>query len=205
MSEHPKISFIITAWGIKRPRSLLTILSAIECQTIPEWEALVVDSDFTQDHFNYTLLDEERMFYFPKPLGKPHQHEEMYKASEWGAGKAFGEWLCFPNDDSYIVPQFAERMIQASEITNSEFVMCDMVHGRSDAVDPTGVHIYLSVEPHYGAIDKTSFIVRKKSFEKIGGFPMKYGWYGADGAFAEAVVSAQMKVSRISQPLVVHN
>lgn len=120
-----------------------------------------------------------------------------YYSCETGAKIAKGEWLCFPSDDSYYVPQFAARMIKCGEDNEADLVYCDLVHGHHDT------HNFLSCYPRVGQIDKTNFIIRRSKMEP---FSMKdINYELSDGYFIESVIKHGAKVAKLSQLLVVHN
>lgn len=188
-----KIAFIVNAQGNRRPKALLTMLSSLICQTEEDWEAIIMDSQYSEINASYCAID-ERMTYCV------HSGPTMYHAAEAGAAMAHGEWLAFPNDDGYYTPHFAERLIAKGESENLDLVYCDLVWGREDTCT------MLDCYPVCCSIDKTNFIVRS---EKMIPFPHKDdvpdGWRQSDGHFIEALVASGIRHGKVPQLLAVHN
>jgi hypothetical protein len=122
----------------------------------------------------------------------------LYTATEIGAEMAAGEWICFPNQDSYYAPVFAQRMLALAAEEYVEFIHCDIVLG-----GPGHGYFTLHTAPRNCAIDKTCFMLRREWFQ---GFPDKHSNYElADGFFVESLVNRGIKHRRLEQVLVVHN
>lgn len=198
-----KLSFIIGAFN--RPGRLRTCLASIADQTFTDWEAVVVDNsdDPKAIVFQERLrLIDPRIRYeeigqrsFDPRLGM----RSLYTASEIGVSMTTGEWLCFPNDDSYYVPWFAERMLAFADRHNYEFVFCNLVHGRPDIL-----HYALDCQPHCCAIDKTNFLMKRSWFPAE--WPAKVTEYGvADGRLVDYLVAKGIRRGKLGQLLVVHN
>lgn len=188
-----RISFIVSAFN--RPDALRVMLSSLVCQTEKRWEALVMDRCVSEavgkQQMCYVDMD-SRIKYCPVPRCR-----NIYFASEEGAARAQGDWLAFPSDDGYYVPQFAERLIALGEEQNLGFVYCDLVWGRN------GVHTMLDCYPQKCSIDKTNFIIRRKYMTE---FPDKIeGYEQADGAFIEQLVKTNLRHGKVPQLLAVHN
>lgn len=127
---------------------------------------------------------------------------DCYESAEIIGAK--GDWLCFPSDDSYYVPLFAERMLDAALMHEWDFVYCDMLYASKWTV-PEWTYSVMDVRPVKQHIDKTCFIVRRGLFNgfpgKLGGAPCE-----ADGALAEELVSRGVRHGKANGgALVVHN
>jgi len=167
-------------------------------QSFHDWEGIVVDNGrriqgWSDDKFKYrnTRLDTQIS-------GAIHTHS-MYMATELGVAATTAEWLCFPNDDSYYVPWFAERMLMAAEQNDCDLVYCDMVHGT-----PEGGHHWLKAQPQQCSIDKTNFILKRSWFE---GFPDTSGdnYHIGDWLLIESLLKRGIRHGRVPQILCVHN
>lgn len=204
----PKLSFIVSAFN--RPARLRTCLCSLVDQTFEDWEILVVDNSddpkaiVQQEVFCHHLsrLASRRIRY--EHIGQRSFDERIgirsvYTATEIGVGMTSGEWLCYPNDDSYYCPWFAERMLGYSEKNNLDLVYCDFVQGRQDLL-----HRFFSSEARGGMIDKTNFIYKREWFQT---FPEQFtGNYGvADGVLINALVARRIRHGKLPQVLVVHN
>jgi hypothetical protein len=112
-----------------------------------------------------------------------------------------GDWLCFPSDDSYYVPRFAEFMLRAATENHWEFVYCNMVYDPRLHVQHYGV---LDQRPVIGGIDKTGFIVTRRAFDAVGGWPPHPNDF-RDGALAEKLVAAGIAHGKLPDVMVFHN
>ncbi len=200
-----KLSFIITAFN--RPDAPRTCLSSIVQQTYRDWEAIVVDNSEYGPAVSaqHDLCEMDMRIHYWRTTSKTqvrssdHQHTRcLYTATELGVTKAIGDYLCFPNDDSYYCPWFAERMLEAAGRENWDLVYCDLIAGGA------GGHWLMQTQPRRCQIDKTCFILRKPSFI---GFTRKTGkdYPQADGLMIEELVESGIRHGRVSQCLVVHN
>ena len=197
------ISFIVTAFN--RPLALRTCLSSLCQQTHEDIEILVVDNSSDRDsqmaHVTFTLDFTGVKHYDTSTLTRiehaMHKYS-LYKATEIGVERTTGEWLCFPNDDSYYCPWFAERMLQAAEKNSWDLVYCDIVMG-----GPKEHHV-LEARPKLCCIDKTNFIMRREWFQ---GFSQGHGdsYPQADGLMIEELVRRGIRHGRVPEVLVVHN
>ncbi len=120
---------------------------------------------------------------------------------------AHGDWLCFPSDDSYYVPQFAEIMLKYAALNDWEFVYCDVLYDPRLAFCCTGVpdkYSVMETRPSGGGIDKTCFLVTRRAFDQVGGWPERADDW-RDGALAEALVTAGIRHGKAPGVMVVHN
>lgn len=197
-----KISFIITAF--ERPHALRTCLSSIVQQTEPRWEAIVVDNSDSATaalaNQRMSTLD-SRIFYDlvchrTEVKNQPH-HYSLYGATDIGVFNTTGEWLVFPNDDSYYCPWFVERMLSASLMNAWDLVYCDVIAGGA------GGHWLLQASPRPCCIDKTNIMLRRSSY--IGWPDADTNYRQADGLMIERLVASGIRHGRVDQCLVVHN
>lgn len=214
-----KLSFIISAY--EGPEELRLCLQSLCLQSLTDWEAIVMDNapyeTLRADHKLICRMD-DHIRYYPS-YAYDETRKNCYDSSEFAARRlAHGEWLCFPSDDGYYIPQFASKLVRAGETGLGcdiptggspgplDLVCCDFVWGRR----PEGteaVWTYCDGGPQVCHIDKGSFIVRSEWFNKI-------GWPGAhdpenfdncDGKLSEHLVAQGGRVGRVTEILFVHN
>lgn len=193
--ESPKITFIVSAWGRRRPLCLRTMLSSLIVQTEPRWEAIVIDMEHVDAHESYCRMD-SRISY------SHGEHKTIYHASEYAATLASGDWLAFPSDDGYYCPYFATKMIEKGEVDNLDLVLCDLMYG---GALPGEKQRYwkLDTHPQKCSIDKTSFVVRRS---KMIPFSAKdYDVQQSDGIFAEELIASGAKWGKVAEILACHN
>jgi glycosyltransferase involved in cell wall biosynthesis len=199
----PKLSFIIGAFN--RPYRMRTCLASIADQSFTDWEAVIVDNS---DDPKAIELQREFAKMDPR-IRYEHVGERafdprvgirsLYDASEIGVTMTTGSWLCFPNDDSYYCPWFAERMLNAAERENWEFVFSNIIIGRPDIE-----HYTLDCQPWACAVDKTCYMFKREWFPAE--WPGKVDQYGvADGVLVNTLVARGIRVGKVPQVLVVHN
>lgn len=190
-----RISFIVSAYN--RPKALVLCLQSLILQTFTDWEAFVMDNSdneaISEAHWAACGVD-PRVRYIYTPEG---HRDSCYHSSTYGARNlARGEWLSFPSDDSYFVPQYAERMMAvADKNTNLGFLYCDMVWGHDT------VHEWMECLPVRGRIDKTNFMVRRDKMPGFNTVDIKL----SDGILIEHLVHSGVPHEKVPQPLVVHN
>ncbi len=200
-----KLSFVVVAF--EHPSALRTCLSSLLDQSMRDFEIIVVDNsvdcpwlDLNQDeccaspriHYEWTA---DRTSDVPPDC----RHKRcLYTATEIGVARATGDFICMPNQDSYYVPVFAERMIRAAEATHCDLLYSDFIHET-----PSHKYIAMESESRVYKIDKTSFILRRESFI---GFPDKKTHYEiADGLMIERLVAAGITRKHVPEVLCAHN
>lgn len=195
------ISYIVSTYD--RPLQLLGCLSSLLVQTHQEFEIIVTDNAPDKAIFNENLavvsyLRNKHSFRSIRYLHTVM--ETCYHSAEHATlSCAAGEWLIFPSDDSYYVPDFAKLMLEKS--VNADLVYCDCVY------DPRRGCKYeiMDTKPSVGDIDKTNFMVRKEWFEKVGGFPDKKPGGCSDGLFIERAVLMGARHAKADGVLCFHN
>jgi glycosyltransferase involved in cell wall biosynthesis len=208
----PRISFIVVC--ADRPKSLRTCLASISDQTLSkkEWEVIVVDNSSTEELAagNIEVCDQiwerdnNKTYEYTgndTRIDRPNiRHKRcLYTATEIGVSMATGEYMCFPSQDDYVTPVFAERMLAVADETGAELVLCDVVLG-----GPGHGYFTLGTSPRSCAVDKSSFILRRDKFGE--GFTGKWDNYELeDGFFIERLVAQGVKVAKCAQVLVCHN
>ena len=201
-----KLSFVVVAF--ENPRALRTCLSSLLDQTEQDFEIIVCDNSIDEDiasdidclcsqlghriHYEWTA---DRTI-LTDPVCRHSRC--LYTATEIGAGWATGDFLCFPNADSYYAPVFAERMLSAAAATSCDLVYCDFVHGL-----PKCKYLVMESVCCPGRVDKTTFILRRSLFA---GFPDKRASYElADGLLIDRLVRDGISRKRVAEVLCVHN
>jgi len=199
-----RLSWIIGSFN--RPGRMRTCLASIvDQEPYGDWEAIVTDNSDNAEcraqieelckldpRIRYEYTGERA---FDSRIGI----RSLYTANEIGVEMSCGEWLVFPNCDSYYAPWFAQRMLEKADSEKLEFVYCNFVHGRPDIM-----HYPFDAQPWGCAIDKTCFMLRREWFIP---FPEQFtGNYGvADGVLVNALVAKGIRHGKLPQLLVVHN
>lgn len=189
------VSFIVAAYD--RPEMLRCCLASLQVQTHRNIEVLVADNNIEpeicrrQEEITWSLGD-PRFRYYNTRL------EVCYDSTKELAPKSHGEWLCFPNDDSYYVPAFTETMLAAGE--GVDFVYCDLL------MDPRlyGIYHVLKAKPRRYRIDKTCFLIRKAVFDKFD-WPPSPKDLDRDGLFVDKLRRAKVTMAKVKGVLCVHN
>ncbi len=192
----PIVSFIVLA---DRPQALRVLLAALEAQTEPAWEALILDQSdpdralITTAYASHYTCRPERLSY-----------HRVVRRGDWGqaekfvaAGLARGEFVGFPNDDAYYCPAYVERMMRWS--SEADLLYCDWV-SRSDLGRDT--YVPMTGAPIVGHIDVGGFLVRRSVL-------LAHGWPDrgptGDGALVESLVRAGARPLRVPGCLYVKN
>lgn len=193
------ISYVVSAKN--RPWALRHVLLALFLQTHRNFEIIVVDNAADGDCSNFAATRE-----IPIPIRYfKTEMEQCYDASDFGAERAKGEFLCFPSDDSEYCPLFGAKMLDGATLNHWDFVYCRMMFCWSKQDQRyDGKYFELIQEPKHRFFDKTGFIVRR---DKFPGFRKvePHGWPGSDGYLAEWLVNNGVTHGRVEEILAVHN
>lgn len=172
------VTYLISAHV--RPEALRICLSSLRYQTV---KGHLVVCDNHPERLNEAEASIAHAAYFPTGI---HGAKGCYESSMLalrGHIPIHGDWLGFPNDDSFYVDEYTQLMLQAANDHGWQFVYCDMLYDRRR----NGKWEVLSAAPGTGSIDKTNFLVQRQVFERIGGWPeAQNDW--RDGALAERLV-----------------
>jgi hypothetical protein len=194
------ISYIVSAYD--RPAYLTCCLASL-CTQEGASEIIICDNSGGIESralatlFGCRYLDTSQL---GVPLGATCYHDLSYVEPK-------GDWLCFPSDDSYYVPQFAHIMLAYAAKSDWEYVYCDMLYDPRLAHATTGVqdtYSIMATAPSPGSIDKTNFMVTRKAFDRVGGWPQhEADW--RDGALAVALVQSGVRHGKAPGIMCVHN
>lgn len=193
----PKISFIMSAYD--RPKHLRCALASLQIQTEPDIEVIVADNgtnDFTahvQDMMVRQFLDER--FHYRNPRART-----CYEATKVIAPETKGEWLCFPHDDGWYAPEFAEAMLRGARQSKADFIYCDMLYDSR----MFGHYDVLRTQPRLNQIDKGGFIVKRSWFDKVD-WPPAPNDMCRDGLLVDALVRLGIRTHKVAGILWCHN
>lgn len=195
-----EISYIVSAFN--RPVMLPVCLWAIKGQTNPRFECFVTDNatdpKIAALHKRAVADLRDKRFHYIH-TAKKIKVSDCYWSAEHAAKQAKGTWLCFPCDDTYLVPEFGRRMLLAGYVNGWDIVICgDTVVGP----ECNGQLGYKVWKMFPGRATKTTFIVRRDAFP---GFTGKLHKHGA--VLADYHLSHEVKNSGVlrDQLMVVHN
>lgn len=205
------ISYIVSTYH--RPELLDICLCSLKTQTHKNSEIIVTDN--SEDPVTMAKHKESADRYGARYMNT--RALTCYHSAEMGARTAVGKWLCFPSDDSYYVPKFAEKLLEMAYEYNLDFAFCEMVHneaplpphqglciGTMDSAVKTGYRVR-NVQPRLGFIDKTGFIVRRDVFAYFPRKPDTALACGSDGYLIEWLKKAGARYKKHDDVLVVHN
>jgi glycosyltransferase involved in cell wall biosynthesis len=183
-----KCTFIVSAFD--RPDALACLLYSLKIQTERDFQVIVSDNGGSPEMFNAVKKLEDSRFRYIDML-----FSNCYQSSNGVVRFASGEYLCFPSDDNYYVPQFLELMLKPQ----ADLIYCDMLY------DPrlTGSYAPVNVGPGRD-IDKGGFLVRRDCFQP---FPWERedGLRMADHFLINDLVKAGLSCAKVPGVLWVHN
>lgn len=193
------ISFVVSAYN--NIDALMCCLYSLKCQTVTDWEAIVMHRDPTprnaaEHRITIERLNDHRIKY------QLTVAPGLYEAAEEGAAMAKGDWVCFPSDDSYYVPQFIEIVLKTARDTNADLVYADMVY---DSRWNGRCYSVLESLPACNFIDKTSFVLKKTWLRP---FPSKVPAperSPSDGLLIDELVKDGIRHAKAPGILLVHN
>lgn len=186
------ITFIVSAYN--RPDFLACLLYCLKVQTLKDIEVIVTDNAIDPSiAIQQKLLTESLGFKYVKT-----DFDDCYSSAEIGILHATKDYICFPSDDDYYVPRFAEIMTKEMTGRGLDLGYCDFVY------DPrlSGKYETHTVIAKFGKIDKGGFVLKKNNFIP---FPDKHCTSSSDGLLIEQLVSRGITHGRIDQVLFIHN
>jgi glycosyltransferase involved in cell wall biosynthesis len=183
---------------------LPVILHSLAVQTYSDFEAIIADNSptDTMQQLNRDCvagLKDKRFWHLNTAA---QGFTDCYSSAEWVVEyEAHGDWLCFPSDDSYYVPCFAETLIKAAEMNRWELVYCNMLY---DARFNGQFYAPVNVQPMKNSIDKTGFLLKRNRFRTFPGKVLE-GPCKADGELIESLLDEGIYHGKVPDFLMVHN
>jgi glycosyltransferase involved in cell wall biosynthesis len=115
-SSLPLVSFVIATYG--RPDALYTTLTALTCQTLARWEAIVVgDCCGDQTEAVIRSVNDPRISYY----NLPERFGEQAGPNTFGMQLVRGHYLCFLNHDDLLLPDHLACAIEAMDRHDADF------------------------------------------------------------------------------------
>lgn len=203
------LTYVVSAFN--RHLMLPVALWSIKGQSHQDFECVVADNaenrTTARAHADTVLSLCDRRFQYVY-TGNKIKVSDCYWSAEWVVKHmARGKWLCFPCDDTYLVPEFAQRMLIAAVRENADYVFVKNIIAGPEALGgPDTGYAMWTQRLHRTA--KTSFIVKRQVFDEVGGFKGKMdrpGTVNADYFFSTQMVTAGKRIARVDECLLVHN
>lgn len=209
VTSDAEITYIVSAFS--RPVMLPVALWSIKGQSHQDFECYVADNT---DNNNTSRAHEDVIKAMRDPrfkyvrTAKKTKVGDCYWSAEWIVSHfPMGRWLCFPCDDTYYVPEFAQRMLVMAARENADYVFVKNIIAGPEALGgPDSGYAMWTQRLHRTA--KTSFIVKSRVFKEVGGFQGKMdrmATVNADYFFSTQIVNAGKKIARVDECLLVHN
>jgi glycosyltransferase involved in cell wall biosynthesis len=202
--SRPLLSWIMGSYN--RPNRMRTCLASIlDQEPYGDFEIIVTDNSDNpvaiEQIKELCKMDSRIHYEFTGELAFDPRVgiRSLYDAAEIGFKMSTGEFVCWPNDDPYVCPWFAQRMLGRAAEGNFDIVLCNFINGRHDIP-----HYPLNTAPVSCSVDKTSFIMRREWMPEE--WPGKVTRYGiADGDLVVDIVGRGAKYGKVDHFLVVHN
>lgn len=129
------------------------------------------------------------------------QISDCYWSAEWAAKRARGNWLCFPCDDCYYVPEFQERMLEVAACYGWRLVLCDAIYRYN-----TKRYAVMNMKASMSIAAKSAFLVERKLFKGFRAKPQgKPAPCAADAALIGDIYSSGIPAGTVQDVMVVHN
>jgi glycosyltransferase involved in cell wall biosynthesis len=197
----PRVSYIVSCYN--RPDLLPIVLYSLKVQTDDEFEVIVTDNapdkKTQNEHRKVVASLKDKRFRHVVTAGKT-KVSDCYWSAEYGAKSAKGDWLCFPCDDCYYVPEFQERMLEIAALYAWKLVLCDAVYRYN-----TKRYAVLNMRPNLGVAAKSSFIVARDKFPGFSLKPSTSAPCAADAAMINSLVGDGVPYGTVQDVMVVHN
>lgn len=189
----------IAAVAYKRPDSLPILIHSLRVQTIADFTLTVYHDGFDEEMEQvFVYYKEKYEDFFDYKFSDERYNDWGHSLREIAINEATSPLLLITNDDNYYCPTFVEDMINQLKTTESDLVICDMLHSHSNYKK------YFRTYPKSGSID-IGAIVAKTELAQIVGWRDKS--FGGDGTYCEDLLYSKpgVKVSKVKKTLFVHN
>lgn len=205
---HPRISVCVTHHD--RPEMLQQALDSLDEQTFKDFEVIVVD-DGSEQRSSHAKLDELEAAFEGREW-KLLRQDNLYlgAARNAAARAASGDYLLFMDDDNYAKAEELETFITIAERTGADILTCfnESFSGPYRPVERPGAErIFgflgpaLEVGAFANSFGDANALIRRDTFEALGGFTEDYGLGHEDWEFFAGAVLAGYRLEVIPEPL----
>ncbi|EGG21581.1 IPT/TIG domain-containing protein [Cavenderia fasciculata] len=203
----PLVSICITHYN--RPHYLAQAIESIENQSYKNYEVILVDDGSNSTEAIDYLKKLEPQFRQKgwKIIRTPNRY--LGAARNTAAKESSGVWLYFLDDDNYAYPDAIESYVKVALNTNADVVTAPHSIITSSAVPskelitkqwvPLGPSIVVGV--FRNCFGDANFFIKRKSFERIGGFTEEYGVGLEDHELLSKLAINGFKQSIVTEPL----
>jgi glycosyltransferase involved in cell wall biosynthesis len=208
--SYPLVSVCLTTFN--RPGLLAQALESLRRQDYPNFEVLLVDDGSDEPEALALLEQLEQEF---KTRGwRIIRQENKYvgAARNTGARHAHGEYLLFMDDDNYAVPHEISTFVRAAAYSGADILTCALKHFTGSAAplphfqDPGRVFLPLGAAADVGVVRNcfgdANALVRRSTFEQLGGFTEDYGFGWADYEFFARAILRGASLEAVPEELV---
>lgn len=167
--SNPLVSIITPTW--KRDVSIIKrCLDCVSLQTEASWEHLVCSNGGKEEGVE-SIIDmrgDHRIKY--SHVSVKGDNDFGNSARKEMIEKAKGKYIAFVDDDNLLLPQFIEKMVDAIEVAEKDFAVCDIVHfGPLAAETHMEPPVVLKGEPvKLRYIDPLQVLVKSEQMKEIG-------------------------------------
>jgi glycosyltransferase involved in cell wall biosynthesis len=167
MKENDLVSIIIPTYN--RPEYLKKAIMSVLSQTYRNFEIIIVDDASEANNKKViTSFDNDRIYHIEnnKQRGAPFSRNK-------GIKQANGKFIAFLDDDDEWEPTKLEKQIKEFENNDVGLVVCYSLDKRFNMTrvsKPSHVITYECLLKSFNLSSTSSYIVRKKILEKVGGF-----------------------------------
>ncbi len=211
-SPTPDITYIVSAYN--RPLMLPACLWSLAQQTHRNFEVIVTDNSTDRrvakaQENTVNQINESGLLGNPAPrfvyvnTSKKITISDCYRSALYGIEHhARGSWYSFPCDDTYLVPEYGERMLGAVFSNNWDFAYVKYCVVGADASSWSGYRVW---KMGLGRTIKTSLFVRASVFQGFPGIADSAAPVLADWAYSSKMRERNIRMGAVDEVLVVHN
>ena len=172
ISQHPLVSVIVPVY--KTEAYLQECLESVACQSLTDWECIVVDDGSDQPARIDTITTEQLL---QKGRVIHQKNKGLSNARNTGIEASRGKLIVCLDSDDYLHPEFLAKTTSALEVSPGAgvaYCWTQYTGERTDTFKPSEVHLFWLLQRNY--INVTS-LFNKVIWSEIGGFDetMKIG------------------------------
>ena len=209
ITETPRVSIVIPTH--ERPALLRQAVNSAARQDYSNLEIVVVD-DGSSSSLALDILERLDSIAGGRPLTITRQENRYLGAARnAGVSAATGDLLVFLDDDDVAAPAFVSSLVTAALTAEADAVSCAFELVSSERVttlrpqDADGFWIFLggplSVGPAVNVLGGAGMLVRRSTFEKVGGFHEQFGVGHEDWHLLARIGLAGGRIIAVPEPL----